>query len=254
MRFDVITLFPAMFAAVVEHGITRRAREQGLWTLASWNPRDFTSDAHRTVDDRPYGGGPGMVMMAEPLAQAVAAAREDGGAARVIAFAPAGEPLTDARVRRLAEQGGSLALVCGRYEAIDERFLAECVDEVVSVGDFVMSGGEVPAMALIDAVVRQLPGALKEASAEDESFATDLLDAPHYTRPEVWRGRAVPDVLLSGHHAYIARWRRRQALAATLATRPDLIERARVAGRLSAQDERDLREIAHNGAAEPSAA
>ena len=254
MRFDVITLFPAMFAAVTEHGITRRACEQGLWSLVSWNPRDFTSDPHRTVDDRPYGGGPGMVMMAEPLAQAVAAAKADGGAARVVAFAPNGRPLTDARVRQLAEQGGSLALVCGRYEAIDERFLEECVDEVVSVGDFVMSGGEVPAMALIDAVVRQLPGALKEASADEESFVTGLLDGPHYTRPEAWRGRAGPDVLLSGHHADIARWRRQRALAATQATRPDLIERARAEGRLSVQDEKYLRESAQKGAAERSAA
>jgi len=254
MRFDVITLFPAMFAAVTEHGITRRACEQGLWSLLSWNPRDFTSDPHRTVDDRPYGGGPGMVMMAEPLAQAVAAAKADGGAARVVAFAPNGRPLTDAWVRQLAEQGGSLALVCGRYEAIDERFLEECVDEVVSVGDFVMSGGEVPAMALIDAVVRQLPGALKEASADEESSVTGLLDGPHYTRPEAWRGRAVPDVLLSGHHADIARWRRQRALAATQATRPDLIERARAEGRLGTQDEKYLREIAQKGAAERSAA
>jgi tRNA (guanine37-N1)-methyltransferase len=184
----------------------------------------------------------------------VAAAKADGGGARVITFAPNGAPLTDARVRQLAEQGGSLALVCGRYEAIDERFLEECVDEVVSVGDFVMSGGEVPAMALIDAVVRQLPGALKEASADEESFATGLLDGPHYTRPEVWRGRAVPDVLLSGHHADIARWRRKRALAMTRATRPELIEQARAAGRLSALDEKDLREIAQNGAVENSAA
>ena len=249
MRFDVISLFPAMFAAVTEHGITRRAYEQGLWSLVSWNPRDFTGDAHRTVDDRPYGGGPGMVMLAEPLAQAVAAAKADGGAARVVAFAPNGVALTDRHVRRLAEQGGALALVCGRYEAIDERFLEECVDEVVSVGDFVMSGGELPAMALIDAVVRQLPGALKEESAEEESFATALLDGPHYTRPEVWRGRAVPDVLLSGRHADIARWRRRQALIVTQARRPDLVELARATGRLSAQDERDLREVALNGTA-----
>jgi tRNA (guanine37-N1)-methyltransferase len=254
MRFDVITLFPAMFAAVTEHGITRRAYQQGLWSLASWNPRDFTADAHRTVDDRPFGGGPGMVMMAEPLAQAVAAAKADGGAGHVLAFAPNGRALTDARVRRLAEEGGSLALVCGRYEAIDERFLEECVDEVVSVGDFVVSGGELPAMALIDAVVRQLPGALKEASADEESFATGLLDGPHYTRPEVWRGRAVPQVLMSGHHADIARWRRRRSLALTLARRPELIERARAAGRLSAQDEADLRGFAQQGAAgEPAA-
>ena len=248
MRFDVITLFPAMFAAVTEHGITRRAFEQGLWTLATWNPRDFTSDAHRSIDDRPYGGGPGMVMMAEPLAQAVAAAKADGAAARVICFAPNGTALTDARVRQLAEHGGSLALVCGRYEGIDQRFVDTCVDEVVSVGDFVLSGGEIAAMALIDAVVRQLPGALKDASADEESFATGLLDAPHYTRPESWRGRAVPDVLLSGHHADIASWRRRRALAATQARRPELIERARANGRLSSQDEQDLRDIAHNGA------
>jgi tRNA (guanine37-N1)-methyltransferase len=244
MRFDVVTLFPAMFAAVTEHGITRRAYEQGLWSLVCWNPRDFTADAHRSVDDRPYGGGPGMVMLAEPLAQAVTAARADGGAARVIALAPNGVPLTDARVRRLAEQGGSVALVCGRYEGIDDRFVEECVDEVVSVGDFVVSGGEVPAMALIDAVVRQLPGALKDESADEESFATGLLDGPHYTRPEVWRGRAVPPVLMSGHHADIARWRRRQALALTQARRPDLIDRARAAGRLSADDERDSRDSA----------
>jgi tRNA (guanine37-N1)-methyltransferase len=249
MRFDVITLFPAMFAAVTEHGITRRAYEQGLWSLVSWNPRDFTTDAHRTVDDRPYGGGPGMVMLAEPLAQAVAAAKSDGGAARVIAFAPNGVPLTDERVRQLSMENESLALVCGRYEAVDERFLAQCADEVVSVGDFVMSGGEVPAMALIDAVVRQLPGALKDASADEESFATALLDGPHYTRPELWRGQPVPEVLLSGHHADIARWRRRQALARTQAVRPELIQRARAAGRLTAQDERDLRDIAQNDAA-----
>jgi tRNA (guanine37-N1)-methyltransferase len=249
MRFDVISLFPAMFAAVTEHGITRRAYEQQLWSLVNWNPRDFTSDPHRSVDDRPYGGGPGMVMMAEPLAEAVAAAKADGGAAHVVAFAPNGTPLTDARIRTFSERGGSLGLVCGRYEGTDERFLEECVDEVVSVGDFVLSGGEIAAMALIDAVVRQLPGALKEASAEDESFATGLLDGPHYTRPEVWRGRPVPQVLVSGHHADIAAWRRRQALARTQLQRPDLIERARVAGRLSRQDEKDLRDMAQKGAA-----
>lgn len=254
MRFDVVTLFPAMFAAITEHGITRRAHELALWTLTTWNPRDFTTDAHRTVDDRPYGGGPGMVMLAEPLAQAVAAIRNDGGAARVIALAPAGRGLTDAQVRRWAGQGGSMAIVCGRYEGIDQRFLDDCVDEVVSVGDFVMSGGELAAMALIDAVVRQLPGALKEASAEDESFATGLLDAPHYTRPEQWRGREVPAVLLSGHHADIEAWRRREALAATLATRPELIRSARAAGQLTARDEKVLRELAQMGAAESESA
>ena len=195
-----------------------------------------------------------MIMMAEPLAQALAAARTDGGAAQVIALAPGGRPLTDARVRRWAEQGGALGIVCGRYEGIDQRFLDVCVDEVVSVGDFVMSGGELAAMALIDAVVRQLPGALKEASADEESFATGLLDGPHYTRPEQWHGRDVPAVLLSGHHADIESWRRRQALAVTSRERPDLIRSARMDGRLSARDEKVLRELAQMGAAESESA
>ncbi|HQR56956.1 MAG TPA: tRNA (guanosine(37)-N1)-methyltransferase TrmD [Burkholderiaceae bacterium] len=254
MRFDVVTLFPAMFAAITEHGITRRAHELGLWSLTTWNPRDFTTDAHRTVDDRPYGGGPGMIMMAEPLALAIDAARNDGGAARVIALAPGGRPLTDALVRAWAERGGALAVVCGRYEGIDQRFLDACVDEVVSVGDFVMSGGELAAMALIDAVVRQLPGALKEASTAEESFATGLLDGPQYTRPEQWRDRAVPAVLLSGHHADIESWRRRQALAVTWRERPELLRSARVQGRLTADDEKVLRELAQMGAAESESA
>lgn len=244
MRFDAVTLFPAMFSAIVEHGITRRAHEQGLWSITTWNPREFAEDAHRTVDDRPFGGGPGMVMMAEPLARAIAAAKAAGGAARVLALAPNGSPLTDARVRALAAEGGSLGIVCGRYEGIDQRFLDACVDEVVSIGDFVMSGGEIAAMALIDAIVRQLPGALKDASADDESFANGLLDAPHFTRPEAWRGQAVPAVLLSGHHAEIAAWRRRQALDATAKQRPDLLAQARAQGRLSVQDEQMLRESA----------
>ena len=249
MRFDVVTLFPAMFAAITGQGITRRAYELGLWSLTAWNPRDFTSDAHRTVDDRPYGGGPGMGMMAEPLALAIEALRRDGGGTAVIALAPGGKSLTDATVRQYAERGGSLALVCGRYEGIDRRFLGNCVDEVVSVGDFVMSGGELAAMALIDAVVRQLPGALKDASADEESFATGLLDGPHYTRPEVWRGQAVPQVLLSGHHRDIEAWRRREALKATVSNRPDMLRQARADGRLTASDESDLRELAQMGAA-----
>jgi tRNA (guanine37-N1)-methyltransferase len=162
----------------------------------------------------------------------------------VLALAPNGSPLTDARVRALAAEGGSLGIVCGRYEGIDQRFLDACVDEVVSIGDFVMSGGEIAAMALIDAIVRQLPGALKDASADDESFADGLLDAPHFTRPEEWRGQAVPAVLLSGHHAEIAAWRRRQALRATAKQRPDLLAQARAQGRLSVQDEQMLRESA----------
>ena len=244
MRFDVITLFPSMFAAVVENGITHRAHAQGLWSLATWSPRDFVDDAHRTIDDRPFGGGPGMVMMAPPLAAAVSALKAAGGGARVVALAPNGVPLTDARVRRYAQEGDSLALICGRYEGIDQRFIDACVDEVVSIGDFVLSGGEIAAMALIDAVVRHLPGALKDESTADESFAGGLLDAKHYTRPEQWRGMAVPPVLLSGHHAQIAAWRRREALSLTAQLRPDLIDRARVAGRLSAADERQLREPA----------
>ena len=246
MRFDVITLFPARFAALTEHGITRRAVEQGRWSLNTWNPRDFTSDPHRSVDDRPYGGGPGMVMLAEPLALSLTAAREGGGASHVIVLAPNGQPLTDARVRAMAAAGGSVALVCGRYEGIDQRFLDAHVDEVISVGDFVLSGGEIAAMALIDAVVRHLPGALKESSTEDESFGTGLLDGPHYTRPEEWSGRGVPPVLLSGHHADIETWRRRQALQATLERRPDLIASARAGGQLGAIDEKVLRELARS--------
>jgi tRNA (guanine37-N1)-methyltransferase len=251
MRFDVVTLFPEMFAAVTDHGITRRARELGLWQLATWNPRDFTTDRHRTVDDRPFGGGPGMVLMAEPLAAAVDAAhgaQRTAGyeAGRVVALSAGGRPLTDSRVRAWAEDGGATVLVCGRYEGIDQRFLDACVDEEVSIGDFVLSGGEIAAMAVIDSVVRHLPGALKIESVADESFADGLLDAPHFTRPEMWRGCTVPVALLSGHHAQIGRWRREQALARTLRERPDLIAAARAAGRLDECDERFLREIAQS--------
>lgn len=248
MRFDVITLFPQMLAVLSSFGITRRAHEEGRWQLATWNPRDFTTDNHRTVDDRPFGGGPGMVMLAEPLAQAVDAARSAqraaGKASRVIALAPTGAPLTDARVRGWAAQPDmGLVLVCGRYEGIDQRFLDACVDEEASIGDFVMSGGEIGAMALIDAVVRHLPGALKDASAQDESFAQGLLDAPQYTRPERWRESEVPAIVMSGHHAQIARWRRDQALRRTRARRPDLIEAARARGLLDRRDEAVLRQV-----------
>ena len=247
MQFDVITLFPEMFAALTNYGITRRAHQEARWALRTWNPRDFTADAHRTVDDRPFGGGPGMVMLAEPLAQAVQAARAAQASAeevagKVIAFAPAGCPLTDATVRQWA-QLPALTLVCGRYEGIDQRFLDQCVNEVVSIGDFVMSGGEIAAMALIDAIVRQLPGALKEASTADESFAAGLLDGPHYTRPESWCGEQVPPVLMSGHHADIAQWRRRQALAVTARQRPELIDAARRQNLLDAADEKFLRTL-----------
>ncbi|MEG2154753.1 MAG: tRNA (guanosine(37)-N1)-methyltransferase TrmD [Burkholderiaceae bacterium] len=247
MRFDAITLFPAMFAAVSEQGITRRARELGLWSMGLWNPRDFTTDVHRTVDDRPFGGGPGMVMMAEPLAATLAGIRASGNSGRVLAFAPGGTRLTDSRVREFVAAKESLVLVCGRYEGTDQRFLDQCVDEVVSIGDFVLSGGELAAMTLVDAVVRQLPGAIKDLSTSDESFADGLLDAPHYTRPEVWRDLPVPDVLMSGHHAKIDAWRREQALLATAAVRPDMIDSAREAGLLTKRDEGILR-IAQIGA------
>lgn len=225
VAFDVVTLFPEMFAAVTDCGITRRAREQGLWRLALWNPRDFAVDNYRTVDDRPYGGGPGMVMLAEPLEKAIAAARGNLPGAKVIYLSPQGRPLGHERVIELA-QGSGAVLLCGRYEGVDERLIERCVDEEISLGDFVISGGEIAAMALIDAVVRQLPGALNDAnSAVEESFAGGLLDCPHYTRPEVYAGLSVPTVLLSGHHADIRRWRLKQALGRTWLRRPELIER-----------------------------
>lgn len=243
MRFDVLTLFPEIFTTVTDCGITARARRRGLWSLNTWNPRDVTGDPHRTVDDRPFGGGPGMVMMAEPLAQTVDLIRRSGNKGRVISFAPNGTRLTDKRVREFVASGEDLILICGRYEGIDERFLSNYVDEVVSLGDFVLSGGELPACALIDAVVRQLPGAIKDLSASDESFATGLLDAPHYTRPEVWRGQGVPEVLLSGHHKNITRWTREESLRLTLRTRPDLITIANSSGLLDREDLRFLRSL-----------
>lgn len=234
LRFDVITLFAPMFESLAQYGVTRRARERGLWCLRTWNPRDFTQDAHRTVDDRPFGGGPGMVLMAEPLACAVEAARAECGrlcpgavAPRVICLSAAGRPLTDAHVKQLAlegSEGRGLILVCGRYEGIDQRFVDAFVDEEISIGDFVLSGGEIAAMSLIDAVVRQLPGSLKEESVRDESFGDGRLDAPQYTRPESWRGRPVPPVLMSGDHARIEQWRRAQALERTRRVRPDLLQ------------------------------
>lgn len=228
VAFDVVTLFPEMFAAVADSGITRRAREQGLWRLTLWNPRDFAVDNYRTVDDRPYGGGPGMVMLAEPLEKAIAAARENQPGAKVIYLSPQGRPLGHERVIELAQGSGAI-LLCGRYEGVDERLVERCVDEEVSLGDFVLSGGEIAAMALIDAVVRQLPGALNDAnSAAEESFAGGLLDCPHYTRPEVYAGLPVPAVLLSGHHADIRRWRLKQALGRTWLRRPELIERRKL--------------------------
>ncbi len=244
MRFDVITLFPEVFSAVTEQGITCRARRRGLWNIHFWNPRDVTTDLHRTVDDRPFGGGPGMVMMAEPLKQTLDLVRASGNQGPVIAFAPGGEKLTDARVRKWsAKPDGSMVLICGRYEGIDERFLETEVDEIISLGDFVLSGAELAASCLIDAVVRQLPGAIKELSHLDESFSTGLLDAPHYTRPEVWRGMPVPEVLMSGHHANIARWTREKSLATTYKFRPELITIARSLHQLTEKDEAFLRTL-----------
>mgnify|MGYP001190152556 FL=1 len=242
MRFDVITLFPEILSSVTEHGITARARKQGLWECIAWNPRMVTEDLHRTVDDRPFGGGPGMVLMAEPLARTLEAIRASGNHGRVISFAPNGERMSDKKVRAWAESQEDLVLLCGRYEGIDERFLSTYVDEIVSLGDFVLSGGELPACALMDAVVRQLPGAIKSLSASDESFATGLLDAPHYTRPEVWRGQAVPEVLLSGHHEKIAQWTREESLRFTLQNRPDLIKIAHSSGLLTKADYRWLKD------------
>jgi tRNA (guanine37-N1)-methyltransferase len=223
IRFDVVTLFPEMFVAVTESGITSRALETGLWSLTTWNPRDFTTDSYRSVDDRPYGGGPGMVMLAEPLERALDAVRKSGGAPRTIYLSPQGRKLDHRRVVELAGER-AVTLLCGRYEGVDERLLARRVDEEISIGDFVLSGGELAAMALIDAVVRQLPGAVGEpASVAEESFADGLLDCPQFTRPELHQGARVPDVLLSGHHENIRRWRLKQALGRTWLRRPDLL-------------------------------
>jgi tRNA (guanine37-N1)-methyltransferase len=227
MRFHVVTLFPEMFAAITKSGITSRALQAGLWQLSTWNPRDFTSDNYRTVDERPYGGGPGMVMLAEPLEKALDAARQAGGG-KVIYLSPQGRKLDHPKVLDLAKES-AMTLLCGRYEGIDERLLERRVDEELSLGDFVLSGGELAAMALIDACVRQLPGALgDETSAIEESFARGLLECPQYTRPEVYAGKRVPEVLLSGHHENIRRWRLKQALGRTWLRRPELIAQARL--------------------------
>lgn len=244
MRFDVITLFPELFAPFLATGVTRRAFETGQIEVVTWNPRDFAEGNYRRVDDRPFGGGPGMVMMAEPLSACLdAALASRGAAAPVVMFSPMGEVLRHRAVERWAAGDGAV-LVCGRYEGIDQRFIDARVTHQLSLGDFVLSGGEIPAMALLDAVARLQPGVLgDEASHLQDSFnpALDgLLDCPHYTRPEQWKGLGVPAVLLSGHHEQIERWRRDQRLAITLQKRPELIDAARAAGRLSAADERAL--------------
>jgi tRNA (guanine37-N1)-methyltransferase len=238
IRFDVVTLFPEMFAAVTASGITRKALEAGLWRLYTWNPRDFTTDNYRTVDDRPYGGGPGMVMLAEPLEKALDAAQAAGGG-KVIFLSPQGRRLDHEKVMELAGRP-ALTLLCGRYEGVDERLIRRRVDEELSLGNFVLSGGELAAMAVIDAVVRQLPGALGDGqSAVEESFAGGLLDCPQYTRPEIYAGEGIPEVLLSGHHEQIRRWRLRQALGRTWLRRPELI----AARRLSDEEQKLLEEF-----------
>ena len=228
IQFDVVTLFPPMFDAISQHGITARALENKLYSLSLWNPRDYTTDNHRTVDDRPYGGGPGMVMLAEPLEQAIQAAKARQIAAgvakpKVIHMSPSGKPLTHEIVMALVSEQG-LVVLASRYEGVDQRLLDRMVDAEYSIGDYVLSGGELPAMVLIDAIVRQLPGALGDAdSAIEDSFVDGLLDCPHYTRPEEYAGEKVPEVLTSGNHAKIKQWRLKMSLKRTRDQRPDLL-------------------------------
>lgn len=223
MRFDVITLFPEMIQAVMSQGVIGRALNQGTIELVTWNPRDFATDRHQSVDDRPYGGGPGMLMTVEPLRSTIQAARAAGVPAPVIYLSPAGQPLNGERVEGLAQEQ-RMILLCGRYEGIDERIVALEVDAELSIGDYVVSGGELPAMVVMDAVARMIPGVLGHTeSAAQDAFAQGLLDCPHYTRPETIEGLAVPPVLLSGDHQAIARWRAQQALGRTWEKRPDLL-------------------------------
>lgn len=241
MRFDVITLFPELFEPFLKVGVTRRAFESGQVQVQLWNLRDFAEGNYRRVDDRPFGGGPGMVMLAEPLARCLEAVRaQRGDAAPVVLFSPTGRTLDHAAVEQWSAGEGAV-LVCGRYEGIDQRFIDRYVDMQLSLGDFVLSGGEIAAMALLDAVARLQPGVLNdEGSHQEDSFnpALDgLLDCPHYTRPEEWQGHRVPAELLSGHHAQIERWRRERRLEATARLRPELVVAARAAGRLDAADE-----------------
>ncbi|MGO9443666.1 MAG: tRNA (guanosine(37)-N1)-methyltransferase TrmD [Thiobacillaceae bacterium] len=227
MRVDVVTLFPSLFDSVLDFGISARALDRGLFRFLAWNPRDFTTDVYKTVDDRPYGGGPGMVMLAEPMERALemikAAQGAEGLVPWVVYFTPRGQALNHAKVMALAARP-ALTLIAGRYEGVDERLIKRQVDEEISLGDFVLSGGEIPALALMDAIIRQLPGTLgNAASAKEESFVNGLLEAPCYTRPEVYRSEAVPAVLRSGDHKAIARWRLKQSLGLTWQRRPDVL-------------------------------
>ena len=244
LHFDVVTLFGPMFDAVTGCGVTGRARERRVYELVVWNPRDFAANAYRSVDDRPYGGGPGMVMMPEPLEKALNAAKQrqlSSGVKkpRTLHLTPQGRLLDHRLVQELAGEQG-IVMLAGRYEGVDERVVERAVDDEVSIGDYVLSGGELAAMVVIDALVRQLPGALNDAeSASQDSFANGLLDHPHYTRPDVYEGSAVPPVLVSGNHADIARWRLKQALGRTWLRRPDLLEKRA----LSAEESRLLEEF-----------
>jgi tRNA (guanine37-N1)-methyltransferase len=249
MRFDIITLFPELFEAPLKHGITRRAFDSGVVQVQLWPLRDFADDAYRRVDDRPYGGGPGMVMLAEPLQRALSAVRAqraDPVPTPVVHFSPAGTRLDQALVRQFAAGPGAV-LLCGRYEGVDQRFIDTHVTHEISLGDFVLSGGELPALALLDAVARLMPGVLSEPSHQQDSFSEGLLEGPQYSRPEQWQGPAVtvavPPVLMSGHHAQVARWRRERSLELTARRRPDLIVAARAAGQLDEADERFLKAL-----------
>ncbi len=242
--FGLISLFPQMFTAVTEHGISSRAIRDGLVSSQIWNPRDFTTDTHRTVDDRPYGGGPGMLMKVQPVADAIKAAKKAATAAgvkpKVVYLSPQGKPLNQQKVESLATESG-LILFAGRYEGIDERLINSMIDEECSIGDYVLSGGELAAMVLMDSVIRQLPGALgHQLSAQQDSFSTGnkgLLDCPHYTRPEEYAGKVVPDVLLSGNHEKISQWRLKQSLGRTWQRRPEILQQLIQQGSLSKDEQ-----------------
>ncbi|KGF30299.1 tRNA (guanosine(37)-N1)-methyltransferase TrmD [Oligella urethralis] len=248
MQVNVISLFPQMFELLSTQGVTGRAHEQGIWSLSTWNPRHYTHDIHKTVDDRPYGGGPGMVMLAQPLLDALNDIKQhQQSSGPVILLSPAGVPFNQAQAERLS-QLPHMTFVCGRYEGIDQRFIEHYVDEEISLGDFVLSGGEIAALAVLDATIRLLPGVLNDRqSALQDSFhptLSGLLDCEHYTRPEVFEGLAVPPVLLSGHHANIQQWRRQRSLQLTAERRPDLLQQARDKGLLSKADLKFLAQLA----------
>lgn len=251
MRFDVVTLFPEMFSPLIDNGVNARARHKGIWDLHFWNPRDYTHDVHRTVDDRPYGGGPGMVMLAEPLDKALdhalSSRREQAlSNTPVVLMSPTGRRFNQPVAQEWADSDGAV-IICGRYEGIDQRFIDARVTHEISIGDFVLSGGEIAALAIMDSVIRLLPGVLNDnQSAASDSFhhgLDGLLDNPHYTRPEIYKDRAIPDVLKSGNHKNINRWRREQSLKLTAQRRPDLIYKARKKGQLSKEDEKFLSKL-----------